>query len=266
MPDVGATLRDARARKGLSLKQVAAATKIPVHTLELIERNDLHRLPGGIFVRGFLRSYAAEVGLDPDAVVSEFLQQMPPEDAAHGTAREPEAGTREVAEETAFVGRQQMAGVVLRLALVSVPLAIAILYFSSRSRSAPAVRVPEPAVEPPRVEAQALEPVSPAEAEPPPAVAPASAPLVEEQPVLIEIVPTESCWVELAVDGRVAVSRVIAAGEREAHRFARNAVLRVGDAAACAVRLDGRPARPLGRPRQVRQVRITRENYTSFLP
>src|SRR5919112_5208946 len=69
----GAKLREARERRGVSLRQIANATKISVGALEALERNDFSRLPGGIFSRAFVRSYAVEVGLDPDATIQEFL-------------------------------------------------------------------------------------------------------------------------------------------------------------------------------------------------
>ena len=67
MTDFGGKLRQAREGRGVSLSQIAAATKISVVSLEALERNDLSRLPGGIFSRAFVQSYAQEVGLDPDA-------------------------------------------------------------------------------------------------------------------------------------------------------------------------------------------------------
>jgi len=58
----GGKLRDARESRGVSLRQIANATKISVAALEALERNDISRLPGGIFSRAFVRSYASEVG------------------------------------------------------------------------------------------------------------------------------------------------------------------------------------------------------------
>src|SRR5215218_10709633 len=72
----GGKLRDARERRGVSLRQIANATKISIAALEALERNDLSKLPGGIFSRAFVRSYAIEVGLDPDAAVHEFLERF----------------------------------------------------------------------------------------------------------------------------------------------------------------------------------------------
>src|SRR5476651_178747 len=73
----GQKLREARERRGLTLRQIADATKISMITLEALERNDVARLPGGIFSRAFVRSYALEVGLDPESTIEEFVAQIP---------------------------------------------------------------------------------------------------------------------------------------------------------------------------------------------
>src|SRR5213083_1046789 len=78
----GGALREARERRGVSLRQIANATKISVAALEALERNDISRLPGGIFSRAFVRSYAIEVGLDPEETVKEFLDRFHDEPAA----------------------------------------------------------------------------------------------------------------------------------------------------------------------------------------
>src|SRR6266436_6699892 len=81
----GAKLRDARERRGVSLRQIANATKISVAALEALERNDISRLPGGIFSRAFVRSYAVEVGLDPETTIQEFIAQFPNDSVTAGS-------------------------------------------------------------------------------------------------------------------------------------------------------------------------------------
>jgi transcriptional regulator with XRE-family HTH domain len=84
--DFGERLRQARHSRGISLRQVANVTRITVRALEAVERNDLSRLPGGIFTRSFVRAYAAEVGLDPEGTLREFLAQCPEEGTAIPTS------------------------------------------------------------------------------------------------------------------------------------------------------------------------------------
>src|SRR5512142_41431 len=78
--DFGSRLPAARAARGISLKDVAASTKISVLVLAALERNDVSRLPGGLFSRAFVRSYAKEVGLDPEETVRDFAERVSEDD------------------------------------------------------------------------------------------------------------------------------------------------------------------------------------------
>ena len=86
MHDFGGRLRQAREARGVSLREIAGRTKISVVALAALERNDVSKLPGGIFSRSIVKSYASEVGLDPEGTVQEFLdrfdQDPPPAVAA----------------------------------------------------------------------------------------------------------------------------------------------------------------------------------------
>ena len=74
---VGARLKQARESKRVSIRQIANVTKITVSALEAIERNDIAKLPGGLFARSFVRAYADELGLDIEQTVREFFAQFP---------------------------------------------------------------------------------------------------------------------------------------------------------------------------------------------
>jgi cytoskeletal protein RodZ len=77
--DFGLRMRHIREQRGVSLRQIAQTTKLSVSALEALERSDISRLPGGLFSRAFVRSYAAEIGADPEETVREFLAQFPHE-------------------------------------------------------------------------------------------------------------------------------------------------------------------------------------------
>lgn len=69
---VGHTLREARERRDITLGQISQATNIPRRVLEAIDSGDLTHLPGGLFTRAYLRAYAEQLGLEPDAVLAEY--------------------------------------------------------------------------------------------------------------------------------------------------------------------------------------------------
>jgi cytoskeleton protein RodZ len=69
---IGSTLRETRLRLGLSLTDAQKATKIRVRYLEALEQEHFDLLPGAPYARGFLRSYAYLLGLDPDPLLDEL--------------------------------------------------------------------------------------------------------------------------------------------------------------------------------------------------
>lgn len=72
MESIGTWLRREREVRGVSLEEVADATRIPVQSLASIEDGRFDELPGEVFVKGFLRSYARAVGIRADDVLARY--------------------------------------------------------------------------------------------------------------------------------------------------------------------------------------------------
>jgi cytoskeleton protein RodZ len=68
---VGSRLREARARRKLSLADVETATKIRSGYLQAIENDQWDQLPGDTYARAFIRTYGRFVGLDGDRLAEE---------------------------------------------------------------------------------------------------------------------------------------------------------------------------------------------------
>ncbi len=73
----GRYLQSIRLAKGIELDTVAAATRIAPRILAFIEAEDHDQLPAEVFVKGFLRAYARQVGADGDDVVARYLAERP---------------------------------------------------------------------------------------------------------------------------------------------------------------------------------------------
>ncbi len=69
----GDELRREREIRGISLKEIAEATKVSQRLLEAIEKDDYRYLPAPVFTRGFVREYARYLGLDCDEMVSRYI-------------------------------------------------------------------------------------------------------------------------------------------------------------------------------------------------
>src|SRR5437899_2888172 len=72
MSNFGAGFRKARESSGLGLDKIAAETRISTRFLVAIENEDFHLLPGGVFNRCFIRSYAERIGLDPTQALADY--------------------------------------------------------------------------------------------------------------------------------------------------------------------------------------------------
>jgi cytoskeletal protein RodZ len=252
----------------MSLRQISNTTKISVASLEALERDDISRLPGGIFSRAFVRSYAIEVGLDPEKTIQDFLAQFPHDSvlAGHPASN----GTDE--NEKQEINRR-MFSVFVRLLAISLPLGGLILYLSG---AGPAVGPDIPAA---HDEAAAEVPAAvPPPAQPEPAATSTSMPeatpavtMVEGRPaeddlLTVVLAATAPCWVLAIDDGEPVLARELGAGEREVLEVSGLLVLTIGDASAVRLMLNGVEARSLGRPGQVVTLRLTPANFRTYLP
>jgi cytoskeleton protein RodZ len=84
VPQIGDILREARIRKGLSIKDVSDVTKIRTRYLEALEQDDYEVIPGPTFVKAYLRNYATFLRLDADALVEEYRYGREPRTAELG--------------------------------------------------------------------------------------------------------------------------------------------------------------------------------------
>jgi cytoskeleton protein RodZ len=69
---VGEILRQARNRRKVELSEVETATRIRQRYLQAIEAEEWEALPGGVYTRGFIRTYAGFLGLDGDRLVDDY--------------------------------------------------------------------------------------------------------------------------------------------------------------------------------------------------
>jgi cytoskeletal protein RodZ len=303
--DIGSKLRAARERRGMSLRQIADRTKIAVAVLEALERNDISRLPGGIFSRAFVRSYAQEVGLDPETTIQDFIVQFPQDSV---TAGHPRAGQSEDVE--LFESDRRMASSALWILLVSIPLVGGVLYFTISDRgtgaaadrpAAPQATAPElprriktpgesapappaaadaanpsaaravppaggvPAPPSPAAPAGSALPAPAAQSAAPPAPEAAPTGRVSDEALTITLAARSPVWVSATVDGRKSIGRLLQPGQQETVEVKREMVLTAGDAAAVKMMVNGAEARALGKTGEVITARVTPANFKEFL-
>jgi cytoskeletal protein RodZ len=246
--DLAATLRAERERAGLTLEEISARTKIKVAFLQALERGDFDQLPGNFFARAFLRTYARELHLPADEIIAAY--------EARSVAVAPEARTQVVAAPPKLSRSMDWSISVPSPHSVWPTLALAIavltvLYAIGR----------RPADVPSTTAAVGTSGVAEAP------VSPRSADIatVRPQKLTIEIRASRVMWVAGMADGKRVIYRLVEPEEVvrvEAHQ---DLWFRVGDAGAFVYSINGSPGKALGASGEVREFRITHDNYRALV-
>ena len=255
---VGARLKLARESKGVTLRQIANTTRIAMSALDAIERDDVKKLPGGIFARSFVRAYASELKLDVEQTVSEFFAQFP--EVVDG----PAAPSIDQSDDGSMF---RVPAGILRAAALAIPALalVAWMVFGGRNTTP----TPDPTGE--RVAAPHADVPPSAPARPVSDVVPAGGAIRDASPdvpasaLTLHLTARGECWVSITADGREVVSRLMGVGEEEAVRAASELRIKVGDASAVGLRLNGSPVRSLGRAGQVVTLRIDTTNAAGLI-
>jgi len=74
---IGETLRSAREEQGKSIAEAATATRIRSSYIEALEQERFDELGGSVYAKGFLRSYASFLGLDPEPLLEDYRAAEP---------------------------------------------------------------------------------------------------------------------------------------------------------------------------------------------
>lgn len=85
MQGIGEILKRTREAQGITLEEVAEATKIRRKYLEALEKEEFDVLPGEVYAKGFATAYLKYLGIKDDPAVVEVMKPKPkaPEEPAH---------------------------------------------------------------------------------------------------------------------------------------------------------------------------------------
>lgn len=225
MAALGERFRAARESRGLTLSDVAEHIRIRSVYLAAIEEEQWGAIGAPVYIRGFLRTYARYLGIDPEEAVSEFNASS----GAAALAAEPL--TRE------FSARQDagLSPIIWVASVVAVLLVALVIYNYFSLRHAPAAPV---AVESSSPNAPSAAPSAAG------AIASAEPVLKADRTLTLHLLGVS--WLRVTVDGNVSIEGTFPAGTSKTFHGAK-AVLRVGNAGGVEVTVDGKAVGPLGR-------------------
>ena len=299
MPTLGEELRHKREQQGITLADIADATRIGTRFLKAIETDNFSTLPGGIFTRSFIRAYAKHVHMNEDEAIALYLQQVSepnvdqlepqtatinrsasiekpkkqpvsPSIVPKQPARAPESSARH--EPVAF--RQSpartnwptiviSAGIVIFIALI----VLALVKQLNQGKDEGAPQTPSVAEKnaPPK---QSQQPAAPAQSSPgsnQPEQQPAS--LAQGQPIVVKLeAATGDSWVKYQVDDAKPITLILKQGQSQDLPAAQTQVtVNYGNRTTLKFKINNRDANfPPDAPKFKSKLVISRDNVKSF--
>jgi cytoskeleton protein RodZ len=247
----GARLAAARESGGLTVSEIAARLRLHPNQVRALDEENFGALPEAAYVRGFVRSYARIVGIDPAPLLDDLNAKLakPASSVVDGMAR-----TDDYSPVRAAAREQASRTVVLGIAVVALIALGAIGWYATQqpnetaaaanNAAAPPVRSePAPPAQPTAAAAPLQAPaetVTPSEPAAPPASAPAEAP--SAPPPLLALQFGGVSWVEVTdAKGNVLLSQLAQAGERYQLSGALPLAVVIGDASKASVAVRGEP-------------------------
>jgi cytoskeleton protein RodZ len=252
--DIGGRLRRAREHRGMSLRDVARLTKLSITVLQAIERNDFTSLPGGMFRKAYVRTLAAEVGLNPNEIAADYCERFEP------PIEPPAVPNREAALQEKWLEQLTPSPrrSIVTLAVLAAPAAAWFMLQPGRvERRVTLDDAASAFVATPRARGASITLTADGRRKGAPT---AIAGQTTDVPLRIELAATGWCWVAAETDGERVLYRLVEPGESlmlEGHRMIR---LRLGDAGAVTLSINDGPRRSLGLDGEVAELEVTPDN------
>lgn len=256
----GEELRREREIRGISLKEIADATKISKRFLEAIERNDHKTLPAPVFTRGFVREYARYLGLSSEDMVNRYNYAAAADERiekphAHPVTSPPPRDIAPKPQPKRGIPHARVDRNILLLVLIAAAFAGVAYWAVSQKKLGAFSNSVETETVPPIVTAPA--PVVPVTQ---------TAKPVDDSSLRLVVEALEPSWVELEADGKVVVNETLERGARrsfeakDAFRFRK-----IGNAAGLKLTFNETEVPPLGETGEVvRNRTFDREALTTL--
>ncbi|MDR3602451.1 MAG: DUF4115 domain-containing protein [Desulfosporosinus sp.] len=232
MAGEGQILRAAREEKKWSLMNTEETTKIRVRYIQALEEEDYGILPGTTYAKGYLRTYAKQLGLNPDEIIALYNESVLPEPAPVLESLPIEVKARPLWIRPVIIGSMAVLALVLVIAIASLYQTGKKVAGSSYSPSAlpiaPKTETVTPAATPPVVTT-------------PPVTNPATVVAPTQDGLTAQLVFTQDCWIEVKIDDQSPFQGLFYAGTtKELKGTNKIELVKIGNAAGLSVALNGK--------------------------
>ena len=295
MGSLAADLKTEREKRNTSLAQVASDTRISLHYLESLEEGRYGELPGGMYNRAFLRAYCESLNLNQPEIMQRYEVEVaaPMDKLPKPRVHIPQTSS------------SLRPNPVLIWSLALLISAIGIFfsrhwiaavfspYFSQRPAASLPHELEQKLAPPPSAQSASLEgtqaaepsaapvntppessPLMPstAQTEPAPAagiaqtaVSPDSAPPPLQSSLQLEIAATQQCWISVEQDASRSFRKLMNPGDVQRLYAAEQFFIIVGNAGGVQLKINGKPAKSLGKPGEVVKILINEKNLQDYL-
>ncbi len=246
---IGSALREAREHQGRELSEAAAATSMRVAQVEALEQDRWEQFGGDVYAKGFLKSYAVWLGLDPEPLLEKYRRYV------QHDAMDPLALT---AGPVTGEPRSEVPAWLLRFgaALGVIALGVGLVNLVQSKSPDPAdPEVPAAAPDPVATESESADPDGASSPEPEPSPSPTF------DGVELTLAFEDRSWVSVTVDGQSRQEGLFEEGDVLDLQAEEEVVVRLGNAGAVRGLLNGQSIGPFGQTGDVRDLRFTPEGF-----
>jgi cytoskeletal protein RodZ len=235
----GQYLQGFRTGKRISLETVAEETRIRLETLQQIEEEDHENLPDEVFVKGFLRAYAAAVGADGAEAVRRYQQRL----SVHRKVVQSEAALLRSTKK--FWMRLLLSLGALAVLIVVSILAFTLIFDQAQPPPAPAVEAGDSAAEVSKTKAETIEaPLPETETN-------NSASKQPPERLLLRVNTIEETWLKIIIDDLVPREYSLYPGDRIELEAGSGYNLLIGNAGGVEIYLNDQPVAIPGKSGEV---------------
>jgi len=247
MEGIGEILREARERKKVSFEEIEDTTKIKKRYLLALELEEWSRMPGKVYAKGFLRTYARYLGLDEQAIgdlfeLSLVARESDKAELAAAPAEKKRRTRKREKQPEVDLHNKPKRKMVYVLCVLSIFILVFVVWayktyyldeIEAEKQAAPPIVLPQPEPAPPPF---VVEP------EPEPVVLTAFA---------VKLEATENCWLRLRDRGESVYEDTLRKGEIREFEGLETIDLRIGNAGGLIITLNGLELPAMGSSGQI---------------